>query len=317
MSRVLAITGVGGYLGQNLASYIQSRTELSFDLIIGFDIKKLTSSSNVPINYHQCDVREPFSHILEEHGVTDLVHMAWVVNPVHNVRKAFDIDINGTKNTLYEALKAGVTYFLHTSSTLGYGAHPDNPYPLTEDHPLRGNSKFHYSYHKKLAEEVIDEFEKTNIGKMKIGRARPSGILSSELNNYITETLSGGWRTLFLLPYPVSNTPIQFLHINDALKGFETMLKYRLEGPYNITPNEDIQVGDIPKILGGRGIKISLFLLKMLLFFQWKFRISHAPPAYLDFVAYPFVASNKKIKKFGFDPKYSTVDAFLTLKQKN
>jgi len=96
------------------------------------------------------DVRNEFSSVLEEHGVTDLIHLAWILNPIHNTKKAFDIDIGGTKNALKQAYKANIDYFLHTSSTLAYGAYLDNLYPLTESNPLHGNKSFHYSYHKAL-----------------------------------------------------------------------------------------------------------------------------------------------------------------------
>ena len=94
------------------------------------------------------------------------------------------------------------------------------------------------------------------------------------------------------------------------------MLEHRLEGPFNITPNEDIKVGEIPRLLNERGIRIPLKLLKFLLQLQWILRISHAPPSYLDFVAYSFVASNDKIKEFGFKPNYTTTEAFQSLRIK-
>ncbi len=262
------------------------------------------------------DVRNEFSSVLEEHGVTDLIHLAWILNPIHNTKKAFDIDIGGTKNALKQTYKANIDYFLHTSSTLAYGAHPDNFYPLTESNPLRGNKSFHYSYHKALAEHAIDEFKEKYSSSMKIGKIRPSAILSSDLENFVTDILRGGWRTFFLLPYPNKDTYIQFLHLEDALLGFKMMLDQRLEGTYNICPDTDVKVGQIPGILKGRGLRVPLRVLKSLLWIQWKLRLSRAPPSYLDFVAYPFVASNTKIKTKGYSPKYSTEETLLSFKNK-
>ncbi|MFX0125330.1 MAG: hypothetical protein ACFFAE_17005 [Candidatus Hodarchaeota archaeon] len=118
------------------------------------------------------------------------------------------------------------------------------------------------------------------------------------------------------MPFPNEDTPIQFLHPEDALEGFKLMLDQRLEGAYNICPDIDVLVGQIPRILKGCGLKVPLRLLRALLWIQWKLRLSRAPPAYLDFVAYPFIASNQKIREIGYSPKYSTKEVLLSFKGK-
>ncbi|WP_455463186.1 NAD-dependent epimerase/dehydratase family protein [Candidatus Hodarchaeum mangrovi] len=313
MKRIIAITGASGYLGRHLIAFLHSIMNDSIREFVAIDIQKVEYPNEIPVTCYIQDVRDDFSGILHNHEVTDLIHMAWTLNPTHNVHHAYSVDLEGTRNALTMALQTGVTYFLHTSSTLAYGAYKDNPYPLFESHPLRGNCNFHYPYHKALAEELIDRFEK-NHPELIIGRIRPSAILSYELNNYITEILRGGWRTFFLMPYPEKNTPIQFLHLSDALKGFQIVIKKRLPGIFNLTPNSDYKVGDIPLLLNGRGIKLPYQILRTLLWIQWKLRISQAPPGYMDFVAYPFVASNQKLRKEGFNPLFTTKDTLLTLK---
>jgi len=313
MKRVIAITGASGYLGSHLITYLHSTMNDSISEYVAMDIKRVEYPNEIPVTFYTQDIRDDFSWILSDHEVTDLVHMAWTLTPTHNVHNAYSVDIEGTKNALTMSLQTGVTYFLHTSSTLAYGAYQDNPYPLYETHPLKGNPNFHYAYHKARVEDLIDNFE-INHPELIISRIRPSAILSYELTNYIAEILRGGWRTYFLMPYPQKNTPIQFLHLLDALEGFRIVLSKRLPGIYNLTPNMDYKVGDIPSLLNGKGIKVPYRILKMLLWIQWKLRISRAPPEYLDFVAYPFVASNEKLQKEGFNPQYTTKDTLLTLK---
>lgn len=313
MTRNIAITGAAGYLGQHLIPYL-SRVSSDIERFIALDLQDMILPSDIPISFYKIDVRDEFSSILKTHKVTDLIHLAWILNPIHNSKKAFQVDIDGTRNTLKQAHEANVEYFLHTSSTLAYGAYPDNPYPLTETNPLCGNKNFHYSYHKAIVEKMIDEFQEKNPNNMKIGKIRPSAILSPDLQNFVADILRGGWRTFFLMPYPNENTRIQFLHLEDALEGFRIMLDNRLEGAYNICPNSDVRVGQIPNILKGRGVKIPLRVLKTLLWVQWKLRLSRAPPAYLDFVAYPFVATNQKIQELGYSPKYSTEGVLRSFK---
>lgn len=313
MPKVLAITGIAGYLGQRLIQYLYNSENNLFDHFVGIDIRNVEIPSDIPFSFYLKDIRDNFSHIFTEEGVTDLVHMAWTLKPTHNRKKAYQVDIEGTMNTLEQAVEAKVEYFLHTSTTLAYGAYPGNRIPFTENTPLQGNKNFHYSYHKALIEQMITDFETEYANAIKIGRIRPSAILSSDTPHYYADILRAGWQTLFLLPYPKRETPIQFLHTDDALQGFKLMLDQRLEGAYNATPDKEVLVGEIPDILKGRGIRIPLKIMKALVWMQWHLRILHAPPPYLDFVAYPFIASNQKFKAKGFQPVYSTEETLRSL----
>jgi UDP-glucose 4-epimerase len=315
MSRVIVVTGAAGYLGQHLISYLYNNM-VDIGHFVALDIRKVNLPSEIPCTSYEYDIRNDFTTILEENNVTDIIHLAWMLKPVHNDKKAYSVDIEGTKNVLQVAYDAKVDYLLHASSTLAYGAHPDNPYPLRESDPLRGNKNFHYPYNKALAEKIIQEFQQTNSDCIKIGIIRPSAILSYELKNYVAEILRGGWRTFFMMPYPNKDTQIQFLHLKDALSGFKFVLENQSEGSFNLTPDTDVTVGEIPKILNGKGFYAPLGILRALLWLQWKLHLSEAPPGYLDFVAYPFVASNEKIKELGYAPEFSTIDALRTLKQK-
>ncbi|MFX0125331.1 MAG: NAD-dependent epimerase/dehydratase family protein [Candidatus Hodarchaeota archaeon] len=175
MSRVIALTGAAEYLGQNLIEYL-SQVSPDIDHFVGLDIRDMDRFQEIPLSFYKIDVKDKFSSVLEDHGVTDLLHMAWIVNPIHKTKNTFQVDVKETENILKETYKAKIDYFLHTSSTLAYGAHPDNPYPLSETDPLRGNKNFHYSYYKVLAKQVIDEFKGKYPNCMKIGKIRPSAI---------------------------------------------------------------------------------------------------------------------------------------------
>ena len=78
-------------------------------------------------------------------------------------------------------------------------------------------------------QHTIEKLQEANIGSLpKIGIIRPTAILGPNLDNYITRILSGGWRTLFLLPYPKGETIIQFTHIEDVLDAYLLMIEKRL-----------------------------------------------------------------------------------------
>ena len=47
---------------------------------------------------------------------------------------------------------------MYTSSATAYGFYPDNPVPMTEDSPLRGNGDFTYAKNKKEIEFIFNDF---------------------------------------------------------------------------------------------------------------------------------------------------------------
>ena len=66
-----------------------------------------------------------------------LVHLALFFNPIQNAAYAHEVEVVGTHQLLSAAEAADVSALLTLSSTTLYGAHPDNPNFLRENHPLR------------------------------------------------------------------------------------------------------------------------------------------------------------------------------------
>lgn len=90
-------------------------------------------------------------------GVDAIIHLAFVVSPMHDKKEMYDIDVNGTRNVIEAGIEAGVKKFIITSSTMVYGAWEDNPEWLTEDSPKRGHPTYYYNKHKIMVEEVAEE----------------------------------------------------------------------------------------------------------------------------------------------------------------
>src|SRR5690606_33786171 len=86
-----------------------------------------------------------------------VVHLASIVTPPKGSTRAleYEVDVTGTRNVLDACLAHGVRRLVVTSSGAAYGYHADNPVPLTEDCPIRGNEEFAYSHHKRLVEEML------------------------------------------------------------------------------------------------------------------------------------------------------------------
>jgi UDP-glucose 4-epimerase len=138
----IAITGISGYLGQLI--FLRLDKEKSVKTIIGTDISQPKSTSD-KLKFFTTDIRDHrIANILKENSANVVVHLAFIMAVTRNPEKARDIDVNGTKNVLDACEKANVRKVVTASSTVVYGAHPDNPDWLTEDSPLRGNPDYFY-----------------------------------------------------------------------------------------------------------------------------------------------------------------------------
>uniref|UniRef100_UPI0013D6D957 NAD-dependent epimerase/dehydratase family protein n=1 Tax=Acinetobacter baumannii TaxID=470 RepID=UPI0013D6D957 len=66
-----------------------------------------------------------------------------------------------------------------------YGYHADNPQPLTETDPLRGNDDFPYSRHKRLVENLLAEARESHPTLEQVV-FRPCTVLGPGVRNQIT-----------------------------------------------------------------------------------------------------------------------------------
>ncbi len=304
----ILITGVSGYLGLELSKKLYNHE------IIGLDIKKPKEELPDNVTFLKKSVLdENLDHIFSDYRPDICIHLAWTVTPVHkkNLKKAYNVDYNGTKNIFNLCKKFTIQYIIFMSSTLAYGALKDNSLELTEEDPLRAKKSFHYAYHKRLVEnEIVQPFIQENPSII-VTVIRAPGFLGPMVTNYIAGIL----RSKFL-PVMIGgrNTQIQFLHINDLLDIFELFVEKKISGTFNITPNDAIAMKKVSKILPGFRIYIPEFLARLGVSILWFFHMYKAPSSYLDFVRYPFVASNTKAKqKLGWEPKFTTKKSLESL----
>jgi len=99
--------------------------------ILGLDIVEPKYESP-KIIFKNRDVRdEKISDDLK--GYDAIIHLAFIVAPIKNQKKAYSINVEGSENVFNCAVKAGLEKIVHASSVATYGSFPDNPIPITEE----------------------------------------------------------------------------------------------------------------------------------------------------------------------------------------
>ncbi|ACL03335.1 NAD-dependent epimerase/dehydratase [Desulfatibacillum aliphaticivorans] len=296
------VTGMSGYVGQCLCRELDRGTYCG--KFYGMDVKeplyKFTKGE-----FRKMDVNDPaLAEWIKEIQPDVIVHLAYVLQPSHDSAGMRKINVDGTKNVLDAAKKAGVKQILVTSSGTAYGAWPDNPVPITEDDPIRRHPGFQYARDKADMEAILAEFVEENPDII-TSWVRPCIIYGPNVDNYISQ--------LFTLPIAMDlkgcpSPQLQFVHEDDVVAALMFLLKKEARGPYNLAPPDTMTLSEVNALSGKPAAPLTPSLMGAIFRTTWALGlpILKVPESFLDFVQYPWVLDTSKLMDLGFKYTYST-----------
>jgi UDP-glucose 4-epimerase len=307
------ITGGSGYIGGRLIELLTQRED---NEVVNLDLKP-PAVQRPRTRFVQMDIRDRgMRALLESERPDALVHLAFVLNPIRDEHKMYDIDVNGTDNVLTAASAAGVSQLLVASSTTAYGAFPDNPVPLTEEDPVRGLPGYEYARDKTEIDRLCQLWAAQHPDRV-MTIVRPTIVFGPNVDNYIVRF----WSQSPFFPLLDGLDPDwQFVHEDDVVEAISRLLAERRPGIFNLTGDGTIKLSECARLAGIKTRKISTRLYKRIARTAWALRLPkvEAPPGQIDFILYPWIASNEKIKsELGWTPRYTSRETFeITMRSK-
>jgi len=302
----VAITGISSFLASELVPLIESDNDITE--ILGLDIIEPKFFSP-KIKFIKRDVRD--KKIFEDlKGYDAIIHLAFIVSPISNRREMYSINLGGSKNVFNCAIKAGVKKIIHASSVAAYGAFPENPIPITEEHPIRlMNKHFYYNETKYYVEKYLNELSKNN-PDVTITLIRPSIFLGPNINNF--------FRTYFLgkrIYTFSSEVLVQLAWIDDVAEAFYLVLKKDVSGVFNIGADNPISSREIAEKLGISCVKIPYHFGLLLINALYKLHLLKTlTPGWIRATRYPIIVDSSKAKRvLGWTPKYDTYGSVKAL----
>jgi len=166
--RVL-ITGGSGFLGINM---VRKLLDHGIKNITVIDLVDFDYPEREKIIFIKGDIRNKKRVAEAMSGVNSVIHTAAAL-PLYSKEDIFTTDIEGTRNLLQAAEKAGVDRFIHISSTAVYGI-PEH-HPIFETDKLDGVGP--YGQAKIMAEEVCQEFRNKGLT---VSIIRPKSFVGPE-----------------------------------------------------------------------------------------------------------------------------------------
>ena len=236
------------------------------------------------------------------------MHLAFILNPVHNEGFMYDVDVNGTHNVLEAAAEVGIGQVLVTTSGVAYGAFPDNPDPITEDWPVRGVPRFSYARDKTDSDRIVQLWAHQHPDVITT-IVRPCIVYGPNVDNYLVRLWSDAPAVA-----DVGNIDrtTQFVHEDDVVEAISRLLLGRHAGQFNLAADGLMTRRECAELLDTRVIKMPLWLYRTLAKLAWRLRQSEAPAGGVDFELYSWILSNEKVKKtLDWTPRYSSRETFL------
>jgi UDP-glucose 4-epimerase len=303
------ITGGSGYIGGRLTELLAAREDT--ERIVDLDVRP----PDVPwpkTEYVRGDVRDraAMRELLERERPDALLHLAFLLDPIHDEARMYDIDVNGTQAVLEAASDAGVEQVLVTSSASAYGAFPDNPVPIAEDHPVRGQPDFSYARHKAESDRICQLWAAAHPDRV-MTIVRPTIVFGPNVDNFLSR---GFTDSPFMPVVDGVETDFQFVHEDDTVTAITGLLDAKESGAFNVAADGLLKAREAAELIGRRVREMKFRTVYRMYAIAWRLHAPGvgAPAGSLHFIRYPWVVSNDKLKAAtGWEPKYDAREVFL------
>jgi len=291
--RVL-VTGAAGNVGRALLAGLAGHEVLATDVAPGF--QRLDVTGDDP------------ARVIGDFRPEVVVHLASIVTPPKGSTRAFEwrVDVQGTRNVLAACLAAGVRRLVVTSSGAAYGYHADNPVPLRESDPLRGNPEFAYADHKRQVEEMLAEARRDHPALEQVV-LRIGTVLGEGVENQITAL----FRKPRLLALAGAASPFVFIWTQDLAR---ILIRAATDGPagvFNVAGDGALGVRDLAAAMGKPVRVLPPALLRAALAVARPLGLTRYGPEQVGFLQYRPVLDNSALKTvFGYVPELTSAQVF-------
>ena len=303
------VTGASGYLGSLLVAALAAEDAVQHRVIAADWRETPPQDRRQGVEYLTADVRSPgLIQLFDQRQVEVVVHLASIVTPGRASNREFEysVDVKGTENVLLACHACGVKKIIVSSSGAAYGYHADNPMPLTEDCPLRGNEAFAYSQHKRLVEEMLAKWRDAH-PELEQVIFRIGTILGKTVRNQITDY----FEKPRLLAIRGSDSPFVFIWDQDVVACLKRAIETEGGGIYNLAGDGVLSIHEIAARLGKPCLELPPGLLRFALSVLKPLGLTQYGPEQLDFLRYRPVLDNTRLKtEFGYVPQMTSAQVF-------
>jgi len=298
--RVL-VTGLGTFWGGRVAQALEA--DPTVDVIVGLDRYEPT----VPLErteYVRSD--ESYSilaRIVKAARIDTIVHTFLVVDSTQmRSRSMHEINVIGTMN-LFAAASAPastVRNVIVKSSTLVYGAAAKDPVWFSEE--TRRTTTARHTVERTLieVEGYVRDFAVDN-PHVTVAMLRFSNVLGPDISTPLSKALE-----LPLVPALLGFDPrVQLVHEVDVVRAILHVLQHQVQGIYNVAGDGLLPWSEVAAMCGRRTFPLPPFGMDLVSVPLARLGLE-LPPELLDLLRYGRGVDNRRLKRAGFEYRYTS-----------
>lgn len=291
--KTVAVTGASGYLGSKLLEKLEQ--EATCGKLVAFDVNPLPLPVH-NIAFYRKNVSEPIDDELSDHDVTTLVHLAFNPRRGSNGREITEIhdeNLGTLRAVMASCVISRVSHLIYISSHTVYGAHDDNPIPISDNAPMRASPDIPYAHDKHQSELALNEFAQAQ-EDVKVTILRSCTVLGHGAKTTKYQDLFHPW----LLGIKNSNPPLQFVYDDDLARVMSIIIQRDIQGTFNVAGNGVVHYREMAKIIESKLINLPASIVYPLVRISRGIRLQKSlTPAELDQVRWPILMSTGKLHK--------------------
>jgi len=301
----IAITGVGGHLGRRTVARLSSVPGV--DRIVGIDRSPPDGVATARFTFHDADPgTADLTEVLRDVDV--VIHLGGGLEPVRDDAAVRTREVDAARRVAEAAVVAGVGRLVLVSSSLVYGAHPDNDVPLTEDSELRDTPGFAAAEHAVEVERWLARWREAH-PELSVAVLRLALLAGPGLDTVVTRAFEAPRIPAVRGHRP----PLQFLHPDDAVDAVAHALEAGLDGAFNVAADGWLSYDEVTAIVGRRSLEVPEEVAYSGAAGVYALRLGDLPPGFVALFVHPCVMSNARLTETGWRPRYSNRDAVAAL----
>jgi UDP-glucose 4-epimerase len=299
----VAVTGARTFLGREVLRRLDA--DPRYHAVLALDVEDPGIAGDT-IRFEHVDLTVPtvgaqLLSILRDHRIDTVVHGAYLTFPTHAHAWAHELEDVGTMHVLDACAAARPARLIQLSTTLVYGANPDNPNFISEDRRLvsRGAG---FIGDKVRADLQTGRFAEDN---------RDVATAQLRFAPLLGPTVDGLFTRFFrppAAPVMMGFDPLmQFVHEHDAVVALKACIDREppVRGPVNVVGRGVLPYTTVLALMGKLRLPVPHLVARSVARAAWSTQLGKTPPVLLDFLRYQCVADGRRAQQtLGFRAEY-------------
>jgi nucleoside-diphosphate-sugar epimerase len=299
---VVAVTGAAAGIGHALTVRLAASSKIK--RVIAIDARR---GDIAGVTWRVADVRDP---VLAGRltGVDVVVHADLDLAPDSDPRARRAFNVRGAQTVLTAAAAGRVGRVVLLTSSMVYGARPDNPVPLPEDAPLAADTDSSVAGDLLEIEQLARRSPRANPG-MAVTVVRPAALVGESVDTLVTRHFEAPR----LLTVKGCAPRWQFCHVDDLTSALEFAVGGGIDGQFTVGSDGWLEQDEVEQISGLKSIELPARLTFGTAQRLHRLGVTPAPAIDLRYVVYPWVTDCAALRAAGWRPQFDNADVLRIL----